>query len=174
MQHIFLRKAQEKDAPAVLSITRLAFQQYAKAVGTQEKIEALKETLENVEHDIKHKHVYVCEIDGEIVGSVRFEVLKEGIAYLTRFSIGPDAQNLGIGGLLLKKVQLECYALGARAITLYTASKMRSSVSFYLKNGYYIHSIEKGTDYIRAFMVNELVEMDEMFDYERIVKSRPH
>ena len=58
-----------------------------------------------------------------------------------------------------------------RAICLHTASRMRSSVAFYLKNGYYIHSIEKSSDYIRAFMVNELVTMDEMYDYESVVKK---
>ena len=109
------------------------------------------------------------ELDGEIIGSVRFTILRDGIAYLSRFAMAPDVQNLGLGGLLLEKVRLECLGLGVKAITLYTASRMRSSVSFYLKNGYYIHSIDKSSDYIRAFMVNELVDMDEMFDYESIV-----
>jgi len=59
-----------------------------------------------------------------------------------------------------------------RAITLHTASRMRSTVAFYLKNGYYIHSITRDKEYIRAFMVNELVEMDEMYDYESIVGKR--
>jgi hypothetical protein len=49
---------------------------------------------------------------------------------------------------------------------------MRSSVAFYLKNGYYIHSITRDKEYIRAFMVNELTEMDELFDYESIVGKR--
>ena len=49
---------------------------------------------------------------------------------------------------------------------------MRSTVSFYLKNGYYIHNITKNKSYIRAFMVNELKPMDEMFDYEAIVGVR--
>ena len=105
------------------------------------------------------------------MGAVRFALLPEQLAYLSRFSVKPEAQNLGLGGLLLEKVKMECLELGVRAICLHTASKMRSSVAFYLKNGYYIHSISKDSDYIRAFMVNELTEMDEMFDYEKIVQE---
>ena len=123
-------------------------------------------------HDIQNKHVYLCKLDGETVGAVRFEVLEQGIAYLSRLAVAPDIQSIGVGGLLLEKVRQECLALGVRAITLHTASKMRSSVAFYLKNGYYIHSITRDKEYIRAFMVNELCEMDELFDYESIVGKR--
>jgi len=57
---------------------------------------------------------------------VRFEVLDQGIAYLSRLAVDPDIQSIGIGGLLLEKVRQECVNLGVRAITLHTASKMRS------------------------------------------------
>jgi predicted N-acetyltransferase YhbS len=169
MEQILLRRAKLKDAPGVLAVTKAAFDLYAKEVRKRESIAALYETIEDVKSDIQNKYVYVCELDGEIAGSVRLTILESGIAYLSRFSISPDAQNLGLGGLLMEKVREECIKMGVRAIALHTASKMRSTVSFYLKNGYYIHSISKDADYIRAFMVNELTEMDEMFDYESVV-----
>jgi ribosomal protein S18 acetylase RimI-like enzyme len=169
MEQILLRRAEEKDAQEVLTVTHAAFDLYAKEVRKRESIAALYETLDDVKNDIMNKYVYVCEMDGEIIGSVRITLLDQGIAYLSRVSISPEAQNLGLGGLLLEKVRGECAAMGLRAITLHTASKMRSTVAFYLKNGYYIHSISKDADYIRAFMVNELSEMDEMFDYESVV-----
>lgn len=169
MEQILLRRAKQEDAQDVLDITHAAFDLYAKEVRKRESIAALFETLEDVKNDINNKYVYVCEMDGEIIGSVRVTLLGQGIAYISRFSISPDAQNLGLGGLLMEKVRVECASMGVRAITLHTASKMRSTVAFYLKNGYYIHSISKDADYIRAFMVNELTEMDEMFDYESVV-----
>lgn len=169
MEQILLLDAEEKDAPDIQRLTRLAFERYAQAVRSPQNVAALKESLDDVLHDIRTKHVYIVRVDGEAVGSVRFDVRGEGIAYLTRFAMHPEVQNLGLGGLLLEKVKLECLALGVRAITLHTASKMRSSVAFYLKNGYYIHSISRDSDYIRAFMVNELVDMDEMYDYEAVV-----
>lgn len=169
MEQILLLPAKEEDAPEILRITRLAFERYAKEIRRRESVAALRETLEDVIDDIRNKHVFIVRIDGEAVGSVRFEIVADGIAYLSRFAMHPDVQDLGLGGLLLEKVKLECVQLGVRAITLHTASRMRSTVSFYLKNGYYIHSISRDSDYIRAFMVNELVEMDEMYDYESVV-----
>jgi ribosomal protein S18 acetylase RimI-like enzyme len=169
MEQILLRRATEADATAVLAVTRAAFDLYAKEVRKRESIAALYETLKDVQDDIKNKYVYVCELDKEIIGSVRITLLDKGIAYLSRFSISPDTHNLGLGSILMEKVRDECAKMGVCAIALHTASKMRSTVAFYLKNGYYIHSISKDADYIRAFMVNELTEMDEMFDYESVV-----
>lgn len=174
MEKIYLREASLADAPKVLEITKKAFTAYAEEVRKKEKIQALYETIDDVKRDIEKINVYVCELDGEIIGSVRFEVLDRGIAYLSRFAMSPECQNLGLGGLLLEKVRLACINLGVRAIALYTASRMRSSVAFYLKNGYYIHSIDKSSDYIRALMVNELTEMDELFDYESVVRPHRH
>jgi len=169
VEQITLTKAAQRDAEEILSITKEAFNLYANEVRRRESIDALFETLDDVISDIKNKHVYVAKIDGEVVGCVRFAPMEGGIAYLSRFAMRAEAQNLGIGSLLLERVRQECAALGLKAITLHTASKMRSTVAFYLKNGYYIHSISRDRDYIRAFMVNELCEMDEMFDYEKHV-----
>lgn len=174
MEQILLRRAEDSDAPAILEITKAAFDEYARQVRKRESIQALYETLDDVRRDIREKNVFVMRIDGQLAGSVRYEVLSDGIAYLSRFAMAPDLQNLGLGGLLLEKVKIDCLDHGVRAIALHTASRMRSSVAFYLKNGYYIHSISKDSDYIRAFMVNELVEMDEMFDYESVVAGRGH
>ncbi len=172
MESIVFKKAADNDVSEIKRITRKAFSLYAKEIRKQDHVEALFETDEQILGDIKDKHVYLCEVDGRTMGAVRFEVLGDGIAYLSRLAVDPDAQSIGIGGLLLEKVRQECEKLGVRAITLHTASKMRSSVAFYLKNGYYIHSITRDKEYIRAFMVNELVEMDELFDYESIVGKR--
>ena len=172
MESIIFKKAAGQDVGEIKRITQKAFQHYAKEIRKEDSVAALHETDAMIRHDIQSKHVYLCEVDGETVGSVRFEVLRDGIAYLSRLAIDPEIQALGIGGLLLEKVRQECAALGVRAITLHTASKMRSTVAFYLKNGYYIHSITRDKEYIRAFMVNELVDMDELYDYESIVGKR--
>lgn len=174
MEKIILRRAHKQDAEKILEVTRYAFIRYADEVRKREHIDALKETIDDVLADIENINVLVCELDDEITGCVRYTILEQGIAYLSRFAIMPEAQNLGIGGLLLSKVREECVKQDVRAIVLNTASRMRSTVAFYLKNGYYIHSINKKPDYIRALMVNELVDMDELFDYEAIVmKHQP-
>ncbi len=172
MESIIFKKAEEKDTAVIKSVTRKAFLGYAQEIRKQDQVAALHETDAHILSDIRNKHVYICEVDGQVAGAVRFEVLDEDIAYLSRLAVDPDFQSLGIGGLLLEKVRRECAALGVRAIALHTASRIRASVAFYLKNGYYIHSITRDKAYIRAFMVNELCEMDELFDYESIVGDR--
>ncbi len=172
METIEFRKAHEKDIDDILKVVKKSFIEYAKAIIKEDKVEALKETREDILKDLKKKHVYICKVDGDTVGTVRFEILPEGIAYLSRLAVDPDIQNLGIGGLLLEKVRRECIDMDLNAILLFTASKMRSSVAFYLKNGYYIHNITKNRSYIRALLVNELKPMDEMFDYEAIVADK--
>ena len=172
MDTIEFKRADAGDIEDILKITKKSFAQYAQAIQKEDKVDALKETREDVLRDIQNKYVYICKVDGETVGSVRFELLSDGIVYLSRLAVDPEIQSIGVGGLLLEKVRQECIKLDQSAITLYTASKMRSTVSFYLKNGYYIHNITKNKSYIRAFMVNELKPMDEMFDYEAIVGVR--
>lgn len=172
MESIVFKKAAKHDVAEIKRITRKAFELYAKEIRKENHVDALSETDKQIQSDIQNKHVYLCLVDGETMGAVRFEVLRHGIAYLSRLAVDPEIQSLGIGGLLLEKVRQECEKLGIRAIALHTASKMRSSVAFYLKNGYYIHSITRDKEYIRAFMVNELVEMDELFDYESLVGKR--
>lgn len=172
MDSIVFKKAGVDDAKEVQNVTRKAFLAYAHEIRKQGHVDALNETLDDIISDVENKHVYLCLLDGETAGSVRFEVLDDGIAYLSRLAIDPDIQSIGIGGLLLEKAHQECRRLGVRAITLHTASKKRSSVAFYLKNGYYIHSITRDKEYIRAFMVNEFEPMDELYDYESIVGKR--
>ena len=172
MDSIVFKKATPQDAPEIARVTKKAFTEYAREIRRDENVAALHETTEEILNDIRSKHVYLCIVDGVTAGAVRFEVLSGGIAYLSRLAVDPEIQSLGIGGLLLEKVRKECAAMGVRAIALHTASRMRSSVAFYLKNGYYVHSITRDKDYIRAFMVCELVEMDELFDYESVVGKR--
>ena len=74
MEKIILRKAKKEDAPRVLQITKEAFTLYANEVRKRESIKALFETLEDVQRDIEEKYVYVCELDGEIIGSVRLPI----------------------------------------------------------------------------------------------------
>ena len=81
MEKIVLRRARLEDAPTILKITKEAFTRYAQEVRKQESIQALFETLEDVERDIQEKYVYVCEMDGQILGSVRFQLLEGHSAY---------------------------------------------------------------------------------------------
>ena len=107
MDSIVFKKATQGDVAAVDALTKKAFAAYAKEIRKQDSVAALKETADEIAADILGKHVYLCMLDGQPAGAVRFEVLDQGIAYLSRLAIDPDVQSIGVGGLLLEKVRQE-------------------------------------------------------------------
>ena len=101
METIKLKKATEADAGDIMSVVRKSFKEYAQIIHQEGNIAALHETEEDIKNDIRKKNVYICQLDGVTIGSVRIELLREGIAYLSRLGVDPEYQSLGIGGLLV-------------------------------------------------------------------------
>ena len=154
MQYSFIiRRAEESDAPVVYDILQTAFQEYASVTG-QTKLEALRETVEDVRHQIVTKPVYVAEIDGSITGTVRLEI-KVDEAYLSRFAVAHEARNLGIGKSLMNVVDKYLVANGVKSVRLHTASRHLALVRFYYSRGFFTEAIETERGYLRARMVKE-------------------
>ena len=91
-----VRKATLGDTESIMKITQQAFKKYIEVAGITDTA-ALHETKEQVEYDILNKNVYVAYIDDVVVGSVRMEQINEHTAYLSRFGVSDEYQNLGIG-----------------------------------------------------------------------------
>jgi len=155
---IIIRPAGAADIPAIHRIILAAFRKYADVLGLDGQVSALRETEADIAKEIVHKTVLVAERDGEIVGSVRYEMITEDVAYLTRFSVDPDVHNSGIGKLLLAAVNEYAARQGAKVIALHTASKMTPLVRMYYGMGYYIKSTSEDRGYIRALFLRELAE----------------
>lgn len=155
---IIVRLATLADIPAILRIIKAAFRKYAEALGLDGQVSALRETEADIEEDIRKKTVLVGLRDGEIVGSVRFEMITPLIAYLTRFAVDPDVHNSGIGKVLLAAVDKYASEQGAQIIALHTASRMTPLVRMYYGMGYYIKSTSEAKGYVRALFLKELKE----------------
>lgn len=154
MQYSFIiRRAELSDADAVHKILQTAFRDYAEVTG-QSRLEALNETQADVARQIEEKPVYVAEIDGGIVGTVRLEITGSR-AYLSRFAVSSDARNLGIGKSLMNVVDKYLSANGVNRVTLHTASRHLALVRFYYGRGFYTEAIETDRGYLRARMVKE-------------------
>jgi len=149
-----IRNATMDDIDQIIEITTKAFNNYRELSGTKCSLPALDETRENVAKDIENKLVLVAYINGNVVGSVRVEVNGE-IAYLSRFGVNPDFQNLGIGKALMNLVDINMKVMGVKQIQLHTASKIKSSVCFYYGRGFYVASTDQERDYIRVFMCKD-------------------
>lgn len=153
---ITIRPAQPQDIPIIHSITQEAFYKYARDLGMPQLVAALKETPETLEKELKEKRILVGLLDGEPVGSIRFEVLPNNIAYLSRFGVRLIAQGCGMGHALVKAVENECRALGMHAIVLHTSARMGSLIRFYYGCGFFVHSVETSRGYYRAQLCREL------------------
>ena len=159
LRGVYVREAHESDAQAICEVTHSAFTRYQQELGQPGKVAALRETADDVLRDIWQKRVLVGLLDGRVIGSVRYELLPgEGgaVAYLSRFGVLSDYQGSGMGGILIRRVEEECRAQGAKAIALHTSSRMTYLVCFYYRNGYFIHSTSDARGYIRALLVREL------------------
>jgi predicted N-acetyltransferase YhbS len=155
---IIIRLAKLADIPAILIIIRAAFRKYADMLGLDGQVSALKETEADIEKDLAEKTVLVAVRDREIVGSVRYQMISEDMAYLTRFAVDPNVHNSGIGKLLLSAVDQYAGKQGAKVIALHTASKMTPLVRMYYGMGYYIKSVSEDRGYVRALFLKELTE----------------
>ena len=70
---------------------------------------------------------------------------------------------IGIGGMLIDRVEVLCREQSVRAIALHTSSRMFGLIRFYYGHGYFIHSTDESRGYIRALLVHEL-EMPGNYD----------
>ena len=166
-QTLDIRPAREDDIDAIHAITQEAFYKYARDLGLPHLVTALQETPEAIRKDMAIKRVLVGFLDGEPVGSIRYEVLPGNIAYISRFGVKLIAQGCGMGHALVKAVESECRTQGVDAVILHTSSKMSSLVRFYYGCGFYVHSVNTSRGYYRALLCREL-DTDEQFRLETV------
>jgi len=150
-----VRRAVEDDIPAIQAITKEAFKMYAKGAGIKEPIAALNETHKDIKKDINTKFFIVAVLNGDIVGSVRIEIKPDNTAYISRFGVGIEYQNKGVGKILMNAVDTKMVELGIKNLYLHTASRLLSLVRFYYGRGFYIDSTTKECGYIRALLCKE-------------------
>lgn len=150
-----VRRATLDDVDAIEKITKDAFEKYIKLAGIEDTA-ALHETKEQIISDINNKIVYVAYIKNMVVGSVRIELLDDETAYLSRFGVNVEYQNLGIGKSMMNSLDMELKELNVKRVILHTASKATPLVRFYYNRGFYIDSTTKDKGYIRALMMKDL------------------
>lgn len=151
-----IRRANTQDAPDVYAILQNAFREYAEAIGITE-LEALKETISDIEHEINNNVVYVAVIDNAVIGTIRVEI-SGNEAYISRFAVNSCYRNIGVGESLMNLVDKYLMSKGIKKAFLYTASHYKNLVRFYYGRGFYIESVSHERGYPRAKMVKEYTE----------------
>lgn len=156
MNQIFIRKAVPEDASGIHTVIQESFIKYCEKSGLDYTVEALKETVEDIEKDIFNKHVLVAILnDGIIAGTLRLEILQDRSAYLTRFGVLPIFHRFGIGGKLLDAAEDFLKASDVKKVYLHTAVSNKDLVRFYYDRGFRIENTSTDRGYIRALMAKD-------------------
>ena len=150
-----VRLATENDCQDVYKITKAAFKEYSKRACPQAANAALSETKENVSDDIKNKFVFLAELDGKPIGSLRIAFEGE-TAYLSRFGVLNGYRSSGCGNLLISEAIKLLESNGIKRIYLYTASKASTLMRYYYGRGFYVESVDNSKGYIRVKMIKEI------------------
>lgn len=148
-----IKRAETSDAAHVREILQSSFMEYAKATGVN-KVEALNETVSDIEKEIKEKVVYIAVIDNVIVGTVRVDIT--GVeAYISRFAVSTEHRNIGIGKALMNLVDKYLTSEKIKSVSLHTASKYSDLMRFYYGRGFFVASVNSDRGYLRAHLVKE-------------------
>ena len=133
--NVKIEKASIADAEEILRIQKIAFESEGRLYNNL-KIAPLVETLQDVIRDFDtHLVLKAVGERGEIAGSVRASV-NEGICWISRLSVSPLYQNLGIGFRLMSEIE-KCFPYVSK-FELGAGNKSARSIGLYMKLGYVI------------------------------------
>ena len=129
-----VRSAEPQDAPAILSLQKLAYQSEARLYNDY-SITPLTQTLESLEAEFETHTILKAVIGDRIVGSVRSRT-RDGECAIGRLIVDPKYQGQGMGSALLRAA--EANASGAKKFSLFTGSKSEANIRLYQRHGYSI------------------------------------
>lgn len=129
---VTIEDAKPGDAQRIWVIQKQAYLSEAK-IYNDYTIPPLTQTLEQLRSDLKSLEFYVAKVAGEIVASVNIRI--EGVTgHIGRLIVAPQAQNQGLGSMLMHHVEGSHSNL--QAFELFTGHKSERNLRFYQKLGY--------------------------------------
>ncbi|MBR4267281.1 MAG: GNAT family N-acetyltransferase [Bacteroidales bacterium] len=131
--------ATKEDVPEILELQYKAFLPVGEALNWLDAPN-LKETLSEALEDFpKFTVLKMVDNNGKIIGSVRGQVENDSL-YVGRLMVLPEYQRNGYGRILLHKIQ---DLLPHNRVWLSTCGDMKSSFSFYEREGFKTFKTEK-------------------------------
>jgi len=128
-----LSRATLADAAELLTLQRACWVQEAQANDTL-AIPALRESLADVEADLRSWETWVARSSGRLVGAVRGRLQGE-VWHIGRLMAAPDLQGRGIGRQLLAHIE-SLAPPAATSYQLFTGSRSEGNLRRYKRAGY--------------------------------------
>ncbi len=151
---ITLRPATVADAPAILAITRAAFEQFRNRLDPPSG--ALRETLESlVESAFQPGHgVTLALVDGEPVGALRWSSQPQrDYLYVGRVAVLPAFRRQGVASAMMRWVEEHARSLGLPAVQFGVRLQAPENIRFYQRLGYHITEYGQHAGYDHATFV---------------------
>jgi ribosomal protein S18 acetylase RimI-like enzyme len=128
--HFRLRRASEKDGPAVSALTRAAYAKWVALIGREPM--PMKADHEAA---IRQHLVDLLEIDGTLAALI--EMIPEGEWLLIEnVAVAPIFQRRGFGRALLEQAEQIARAQRLKGVRLYTNKLFQSNIDFYSRYGF--------------------------------------
>ncbi len=136
--------AELNDCDEIIRLQRLAYESEAQLYQDW-TIPPLTQTATALQQEFADLTILKAVNAGKIIGSVRAQLINN-VCHIGRLIVHPDFQNKGIGSKLLREI--EQGFTHAKTCELFTGSKSKSNIRFYLTHGYQIHHTQNISDHL--------------------------
>lgn len=153
LRNIEIKPASLEDAKLVQEITQDAFARYVEKSSINETIDALEESVEDIERDIATGFVFIAFINNKPAGSFRILFDDENTARIARFGVTTEFRRIGVGNQLIYHAETILKEEGVKEVYLFTALNNKRLLHFYRRHKYFLDSVEGTGSYPRAKLV---------------------
>jgi len=151
-KHLYIQQAREADLEKILQLQKACYQQEAE-IYNDFQIPPLTQTLASIKEDFKKQVFLKYEIDREIVGSVRGEIIDD-TCKIGRLIVAASFQNRGIGSQLMHSI--ETFPHQVRRFELFTGHLSEKNLGLYRKLGYSQIKIQPVNDRLKLIFMEKL------------------
>lgn len=153
MNKYHLRRAGVSDIPEMQKVITIAMNQYARDSNITTVLDALGETATDLEKHIIDDYFLLAFMADKLVGTIRVSRIASGEAYISRFTVLPDMQKLGVGSILFKAAEEYIRISGYRCVSLHTALSNRHLVRFYAQRDFKLAETKTDRGYARGTFI---------------------
>jgi GNAT superfamily N-acetyltransferase len=135
MVGVKIRRAEERDAQAILHCLRTAFAPF-EHLYTPEGYRDTVLTKQTVFDRLANMTLFVAEAEGEVVGTIGCNLVNAEEGHIRGMAVLPDWQGQQVAQQLLDAVLKELAAARCARVTLDTTAPLVRAMRFYERNGF--------------------------------------